>query len=204
MSNVISFPRSARARARSVSTSTTPAATSRRLQPARPVLRDGRLIDHEAPRGLKPAAQKSKTPSERISIRSLHLLSVLSAAAILSGCSAAGPAWRSVGIDASESVVFVYRPAHLVGMPVPVYIEIDGANRRRLYNDGYVYQRIAPGRHTATAIGSNTIDMAFDALPGQAHYIRIELPLGPVGLVDAMVVPEFTGEFGVSRTRHSN
>ena len=65
----------------------------------------------------------------------------------IAGCSATGPAFIAVAPNETEGVIYVYRPPRLANAGGAPKITLDGQERGRLSNGGYLALRVPVGEH---------------------------------------------------------
>lgn len=122
------------------------------------------------------------------------------------GCSASGPMFEPVALQATEAAIYVYRPGHnYMGSGVVLGIKIDGQTVGDLKNNGYVCRVVAPGRHEVKCTTEVTRTVPFQADSGTSYYIEAEVQMGFfVGRPKLTMVPEEHGQLAILGTKLCN
>lgn len=108
------------------------------------------------------------------------LLTLLSISAF-SGCSASGPAFaRREHPDPNQALVYIYRPANLIGAASVTTISIDAEDRGQLKEKGYLVFDLKPGKRMIEARywGTPPLTLYLDAAAGEEYFLRWFVDIG--------------------------
>lgn len=131
----------------------------------------------------------------------IFALSLAGCAVVPMGDAKQDAALKEFRVAPDRAGIYVYRN-ETIGAGVRMDVQIDGANVGQTAANTYLYQEVAPGRHTVASTAENTDTVEVDVKPGTLAYIWQEVKMGVLYARNKLhIVGEAEGRKGVAETK---
>ena len=139
-------------------------------------------------------------------LRSIAVASTVLTALLAQGCASvpmaaasADTAAKAFATDPSKANVYIYRN-ETFGAALKMPVTLNNAPIGETASKTYIFRQVAPGSHTLTSQGKNTL--TFDAKAGGNYFIWQEVKMGMVsGGSELQLVDETKGKAGVKECK---
>lgn len=139
-------------------------------------------------------------------IRSILVAASLVGVGLMSGCASvpmapqsADSAAKAFKADSAKANIYIYRN-ETFGAALKMPVTLDGASIGQTAANTYIFQQVAPGSHTITSQGKDSLSI--DAKAGNNYFVWQEVKMGLVsGGSKLHLVDEAKGKAGVAECK---
>lgn len=136
------------------------------------------------------------------------LIAAVSVTVLFAGCASVNmgdpkqdAALKEFKVAPGKAAIYVYRNESMGGA-VKMDVQVDGVPMGQTAAKTYLYQEVAPGKHTVTSAAENTDTLEVDVKPGTLAYIWQEVKMGVMyARTKLHLVPEQEGKKGVQESK---
>jgi hypothetical protein len=136
------------------------------------------------------------------------LIAAVSVTVLFAGCASVSmgdpkqdAALKEFKVAPGKAAIYVYRNESMGGA-VKMDVKVDGVPMGQTAAKTYLYQEVAPGKHTVTSSAENTDTIEVDVKPGTLAYIWQEVKMGVMyARTKLHLMPEQEGRKGVQESK---